>query len=74
MIRVDCDTCKQRGRCGAESDLRRVALFDSIVRDLCVPSCPEYQPRWWRGIEGVLDLPASPHPSLLNGQNMELSS
>jgi len=48
-----CSDCVEKVRCPV-SDQRQLArdAFFALAKDK-VPSCDDYAPRWFRGIEGV---------------------
>jgi hypothetical protein len=60
-MRIDCDSCRMRGRCAAEGEFRARALFDVFGHGRPVTDCCYFQPRFYHGIDGVVDF--SPLPS-----------
>ncbi|WP_145926354.1 hypothetical protein [Syntrophotalea acetylenica] len=62
MIYRDCLTCRQQALCPAKPEHCREALF-AHGRGVTPPVCRDYQPRYSRGVDGVLDVAPSPRPS-----------
>ena len=68
MIYVACDDCRLRGRCRTFSLQHRLSVL-AWANDLPAPDCLQHQPRWHRGIEGVIDCALPPAPSQGTRQN-----
>ena len=62
---VECWTCRLAGRCCDEVVQQRESFFAWCRKELA-PSCPDYDPCYHHGIEGVLAYP-SPRPSRRRG-------
>jgi len=60
-IYVPCNSCKARCSRFQRSEMYRRA-GGAWARDMAPVSCVDYEPRLWRGVDGVLDF-SSPHPS-----------
>lgn len=58
---VECKQCRQAGRCSDEPALHRESLF-AWGSKKPLPVCPDREPRYYHGIEGVYAHP-SPRPS-----------
>lgn len=58
MIYVPCETCRAGRLCRDYAALHRAAFF--AAGDGRSVECAEYRPRWFRGVEGVLDGPHAP--------------
>lgn len=50
-IIAPCDTCKDRGRCRDENDMRRQSI-SAFLRDE-EANCTDHRESTWRGLEGV---------------------
>ena len=59
MLDVECNSCQVSPRCPRKGDHHRQTLF-AWAQDQEGPECHTYAPRLWRGVPGVIDLPA-PH-------------
>ncbi len=54
---VECTTCRHASLCPEACDRhRRTAI--AWAHDRAIEDCRDYSPRLWRGVPGVLDLPA----------------
>lgn len=62
-IVVECKSCRQARLCPErlQSERHRQAAM-AFAHDRDAPACLYYEPRWERGVDGVLDC-GSPHPS-----------
>lgn len=49
---MPCDNCRHGERCFDQADFSREWVFDFYVRGQR-RECVGYEPRWFRGIEGV---------------------
>jgi hypothetical protein len=57
MVTIECRTCSEERACPKESEHHRRTAF-AWCNDMPVDDCPDYAPRLWRGVPGVLDLPS----------------
>jgi hypothetical protein len=71
MIPTPCDDCRLSAHCPGYNRMHMRAGL-AWARGEAAPQCPSYQPRWFRGIEGVIDHTVSPHPS--RGYKQRLNS
>jgi hypothetical protein len=60
-IVVPCEICRISCRCIQSDDMHHQAIT-AWSEDRPEVNCPHYQPRWFRGIEGVLEHAISPRP------------
>lgn len=51
MPLVPCEKCAQNRYCPKKGEFNRLALFSHAEGKQI--ECKEYEPRWFRGIEGV---------------------
>lgn len=51
MVRLPCETCQSEHNCALRAEFMP-RFFHALFED--PPSCREYDPRWYRGIEGCL--------------------
>ncbi|WP_020675529.1 hypothetical protein [Geopsychrobacter electrodiphilus] len=51
---LDCLHCKNHGRCGEVANRCRTTLR-AWVYDFILFDCPQFEPLYYRGIEGVID-------------------
>ena len=65
MIYVDCSTCRKAGLCIDKAEMQRESFF-AWCRKEPSPSCPDREPRYHHGIDGVYAHP-SPRPSQRRG-------
>jgi len=66
MVQVECTTCRSEPRCSKKGEHHRSTAF-AWANDRPIEDCRGYEPRWSRGVPGVLDLPA-PHRRLFSGE------
>lgn len=57
MVQVECTTCSAARGCSEQAARHRDTAF-AWAKDAPLDDCRNYTPRLWRGIPGVLDLPA----------------
>lgn len=59
MIWVPCDTCKRSVSCYSFAEMHHVSvrLWANGIEH---PGCPDYQPSYWRGVDGVFANPRTP--------------
>ena len=52
---LQCDSCRTARTCGDQAELQRRLFFAFQYPGAPRLECPDYEPRWYRGIEGVID-------------------
>lgn len=58
-IDVQCEDCRSAARCESAAAMHRVSVI-AWAHGRPAPSCPFFSRRWFRGIEGVVDIPRAP--------------
>lgn len=50
-MRMPCETCQKNKKCDLRADFMPKYFLSLLTGP---PSCQEYEPAWYRGIEGCL--------------------